>query len=64
MAVALVELAVGVDEPGVDEPLKAGSLLVGEAVLSPVRFGVGQVVLGVGYVEIPAEATGLVLSSS
>ncbi len=54
-AVALVEEAERVDKTGVNEGLEPGSLLGGVAFFAHVGFGTGEVVGGVGHIEIAAE---------
>src|SRR6185312_16346599 len=61
VAVALLEEAQGIDEACIDVALKARPLLVGEALLAAVGFGIGQIELGVRPIEVAAEDHGLFL---
>ncbi len=59
VAVALMEEAQSVDETSVEEGLESGSFFEGIAFFAFVWFGAGEVVRGVGYIEVAAEDDGL-----
>ena len=55
MAVALLEQAEGIDEPGIDEVLKAAAFLGRESFLASIGLRIGQIELGMRDVQIAAE---------
>src|SRR5437868_3397320 len=61
MPIALLEQSERVDKTRVHQVLEPPALLVGEALLTPIRLGVRKIQLRMGNVEVPTKHDRLAL---